>query len=309
MPNDWGYLATLVLMLVPVHQGLVEAFKTVTGIKLRRYFEAIAEIVYGPGYELLTATSGGRGLDNGSELLAGEQPNTVQKIARLSIGEWVGSKAKLVPKELGRERRLEWVQGAQRRLVESFVQRGVGDSPNPDISEQDIENVITIIREEATAYVRDAARRLRYLAQHGSGSPADAAATLRGIDATGDAGTQINRWADEVEKLHTGTAVDVALRAYKDMFVERFLPREHAARIELPNILKSAELRYHFDLLRISILVAIAEGIAVSYISDRFNGVDALLVTLITATSLFVLSQGSKGLVDTLIGLGARLKF
>jgi hypothetical protein len=200
------------------------------------------------------------------------------------------------------------VQGVERRLIESFMQRGVGDSPTPDISEQDIENVARVIREKKPADVREAARHLRVLAARGAATGADAAEVFASIEASDEIKAQLARWAKALRALKSGSAVNAQIETYYQAFVEQHLPEEHAARIALPNALKSAELRYHHDLLGFSKILAVVEGLAIAWwVASGSFGARAF-VGVAAAAGLFVLSQGSKGLLDAIVGLGSRLR-
>jgi hypothetical protein len=284
-PDLLSTVAAITGALVPVHQGLVEAYKAVSKIKMRRYFEALAEVMYGAEY---TAPPGGGG--------------------DLGLGERLFSAARLVPARLGAETRRKWVRGAEARLIESFVQRGVGDSPTPDVSEQDVENVVRVIRERKTEEVRDTARRLRLLAARGAPTGAEAAGILESIPAHGDVKKQLKKWATELRKLTSPSGVGMAIDSYHQYFIEQFLPEEHAARIALPNSLKSAELRYHNDLMRTSTMLAIAEGVIVAQLVQIGSYWENVFAGFAAAAGVFLAAQGSKGLLDAIVGLGARLR-
>jgi hypothetical protein len=285
-PDLLENFAVTTAAFIPVHQGAVEAIKSLTRIKLRRYFEAIAGVVYGRDFERVPGAD---------------------RATRLGRLEWLVDDARIVPAKLGAERRRAWVRGAERQLVEAFMIRGVGDSPNPEISDADVENVARIIREEAAPALREAARRLRLLVAQGVADGRDAAAIAREIPAEGELRAELDAFAARVGGLATPTAVNVEVNAFAQAFVERFMQREYVARIELPNALKSAELRYHMDLLRISTLVALLEAIAIVQLIPGTTA-ERLFGGIAAAALLFVGSQGSKGLLDALIGLGGRLR-
>ncbi len=281
----------LIAVFAPVHQGLIELFK-LTGVKVRRYWEALLYVVYGNVY--------GPRETPPSPLLLNKPMGTI-------------------PAGLTEETRRSWWDGPQRRLIESFVLRAVGDDPVTDISDADIRNVIRIALMAAGPDCRQIVEGLDDMIRSGVRERADIEAGLAAFTPR-DAAVlaTVEDWKKTVEK---ATAVSPALLvAWREAFVEGFVPGVVRAERELGNAIKAAEYRYHRQLHWATVVFALAEagmiaGLLRNGALGKLEGaaeawsVTALPVVFFAAFGLLLVTPSiSKSLTDALVGLGDRLR-
>lgn len=282
-----GDVGLLTLLFIPVHQGLIELYKLL-GAKVRRYYEALAWIVYGH-----------------------DTPSSDPEVKPVGLMEGFRTGARLVPEELGPACRRDWVRGVQRRLIESFVLRAVGDSPVAEVSDADIENVVAVVRAAAPPEVRRTVEVLEGLLESGISDPEAAARALGGIEPKGRVEDEVRGWIAELTDAATsGRSIGPLLAAWRRSFLERHLPGELRARTGLASALKSAELRYHRDLARVSGALAAVEAIAVCLFVGVFEGgIAVFLVTALVPFGVLLLApRVTKALLDAVIGVGTRLR-
>jgi hypothetical protein len=292
----------LITMFIPLHQALIEVYK-LTGAKQRRYWEALMYIVYGPK---------ARGTWWDAFRIVPISLNTIEQ----------GSRTK-------------WMKGPQKDLIQSFLLRAVGDSPVPDVSQADIQNVTEVARLCAPQAIREMSRTLEQMTR--AQLSVDAAKELllsvdiedtstspvEGFERREDWLTRLRQLRqerlDELEEMRTRAGekapamVNTALvTLWQDKFNERFLKGAVRARGELANALKSAEFRYHEVLARWSIALAIVESAVIACVAQRIFGGFALwhlwVMGALAFASMILGSRGSKSLLDAIIGIGSRLK-
>lgn len=280
-------LGFLILLFIPVHWGVIELYK-LWGAKVRRYYEALAWIVYGE-----------------------ETPQEDPEARPVGWVEGFRTGARLVPEELGPVCRRDWVAGAQRRLIESFVLRALGDSPVAEVSDADIENVVEIVRAAAPPEVRRAVEVLDGLLEAGVAEPEAAARALREIEPPGRLRERIEGWAEALEEASAkDRSVGASLDAWRRWTLEWHLPGELRARTGLANALKSAELRYHRDVARASGILVGIEAVALTwFVGALEGGVPIFLVAAFVPFGVLLLApKVVKSLVDAVAGVGARLR-
>ncbi|MCW5893082.1 MAG: hypothetical protein KIT14_21415 [bacterium] len=282
----------LIGLFAPVHQALVELFK-LTGVKVRRYWEALLYIVYGSVYG------------------AGEGPRWAL-LANKPIGT--------IPAGLSPELRRDWWDGPQRRLIESFVLRAVGDDPVSDVSDADVQNVTRIALMAAGPDCREVVEGLDQLIRSGARERGEISIGLEAFTPE-DARIRetVARWLEmlgQVERVNPGL-----LQTWRDAFVEAFVPGVMRAERELANAIKAAEYRYHRQLHWASIAFAAVEaGLVTAMLRNApLDGppaampdtwsVSAMPVVFLAAFGLLLVApRVSKSLTDSLVGLGARLR-
>jgi hypothetical protein len=321
-------------LLSPIHVGLVEAIK-LTGVRVRRYYEALASIVYArvPEDSTADATSGAKpavqGEDPSTAKLAPAAQEAVADSRRdpplAFLEEWFRH-TRLTPEWIGPGARREWAQGAQRNVVEAFALRALGDSPTAEISDQDVRNVIRVVRAAAPASVRLVVETFDALIQSGVNDPATVVAALRNAHREIAAASPTDhRVRARLESLlsvlgdpSTAGSVAPLLAQWWRKFIEDELPGEMLARVDLMNCLRAAEYRYHQDVRVWSAWIALAEALAVGIavrkgilalqVAEPAAYLTALFAGVVTVGLLLVLPQTSKSLLDMIKGLGDRLR-
>ncbi len=293
----------LITLFIPIHQALIEVYK-LTGAKQRRYWEALMYIVYGPK---------GRTKWADSFMIVPISLNAIEK----------GSRTK-------------WMKGPQKDLIQSFLLRAVGDSPVPDVSQADIQNVIEVARLSAPQAIRQMSRMLEQMTR--AQLSVDAARELINSVSIEDTGTEpvegferreewltrlrqlVHEWRDELDEVQrrAGDKVPAMVNPalvtlWQEVFNERFLKGAVRARGELANALKSAEFRYHEVLARWSIALAVVESVVIAWVAPKLFDVQfqpwhLWVIGAIAFASTILGSRGSKSLLDAIIGIGTRLK-
>ncbi|MEQ1794314.1 MAG: hypothetical protein ABL970_09010 [Nitrospira sp.] len=290
-------LIGLLVVFVPFHQSVVEIFK-LTGTKTRRYWEALAYIIYGP-----TLSSGKP--QNKSKYMPtiSSFPATIDPLLR-------DNDAHTTPQE---------------RLIQSFLLRGVGDSPVTDISDSDVKNVIQVIRfatmkkdpglsfasELIDELIRTAPHSPTFLTQRFS-------SLLKDYPDSQPVRTLTRKWIEEIDALRaTSAQLDIKpaiLFMWRNELNLKFFPAILRAERELPNALKAAEFQYVSHLSRFSSSIAGAEALI---ISGLFTGLqkeacwlslDTIAVLALSFGALITAPRGTKSLLDAVIGLGNRMK-
>jgi hypothetical protein len=123
---------------------------------------------------------------------------------------------------------------------------------------------------------------------------------------------EISGWIAHLQE--SDVPVGALLEVWRREFIEKHLAGEVRARTELSNALRAAELRYHRTLSRFSQTLAAAEAVGVALLVGQVNIVTSptplqgVVVGAVTFGALIVTPQGTKSLLDAVIGLGARLK-
>ena len=276
-------LVELVLALSLFHQAIVELFKFLSKSKARHYYQALAYIVYGP----LRAF--------------GWTQSSAHVVRSLFRKQW------LVPADLGAGGQAEWAQGPQARLIESFLLRSVGDSPVTELSDADVENVARIARLKASSEVRRTIDLLESLLARGTSTRTEVVQALKTIKAKGVVGREISGWIAHLQE--SEVPVGALLEVWRREFIEKHLAGEVRARTELSNALRAAELRYHRTLARFSQTLALAEAIGVALVlGGQDHYLEKAVAGAVAFGALIVTPQGTKSLLDAVIGLGARLK-
>jgi hypothetical protein len=278
-------VALVVGMLVPFHQAAIELWKLL-GKKLARYYEALVYIIHGwvP--------------------LPGRRP----RMGHLGPLENLFSGARLVPPALGPDQRRDWASGSEGRLMESFFLRGVGDSPETEISGTDIDNVVAIVRANSPLSVRHVLTVLDELLASGATDPVIAAVALDNVEPRDGVDPMLRAWS-RVLRSDAGGArpVGVLLHLWRQQFLEEHLPGELRARTELGNAFKAAEYRYHNDLTRASLYLAVLEAAAVAWLVHGNQAWITAGAFVVALGGLLVLPRGTKGILDAITGIGSRL--
>lgn len=279
----------LTLLFIPIHQAGVEIFK-LFGTKTKEYFEALKYIVFGPEKE--------------KEKLRANYADSL----KYWLGERWFSELGRTPRELDPGVRGKWVSGPEARLIESFLLRSLGDSPVSEISDSDIKNVVRIARQSAPEEVQKAIEALEYLLAKKQNDPKKALEVLKLAEPKGKLAGDIKEWTDKLKTLDAkdGT-VEIHLDQWRRATVEKYLPGELRAKNELANALKSAEFRYHQTLFWFSTLLAAAESLVISRITDA-SGLVVFAVFLVSFGALILAPRGTKSLLDAIVGIGSRLK-
>lgn len=260
-----------------VHQALIDLFK-LTGIRARRYAEALAYIVFGR---------------------TTPPPGAVAR--RRSFVMWGALPANWPAAVFG-----SWQEGPEATLIQSFLLRTVGDSPVADVSDSDIENAVRIARRVAGPELERASLLLDELVRRGVTKADDIAMALGSLSPTSaPLVALVQRWLGEIAGQ---PVISVALLAdWRRELNQRLIPGVERAQAELANALKAAEYRYHGELHLCSLALAIIEGAAIGCLSASDSS-EMLLNGIVAAGLLLVLPRGTKSLTDALLGIGARLR-
>ena len=208
----------------------------------------------------------------------------------------------------------EWHAGPQARLVEAFLARGIGDDPVSEISDADVENVSRIARLVAPEDVQHLLHLLDQLLGGRFASGDTAAGLLEKFKIEIHCEwlqKTLNDWISDLKGTDEQTAA-VLLHHWREHIIETHVKGEKRARTELGNAMKAAEYRYHNDIGWASFVLAIFESFAVLWLKRCDSGytdaeVPAFAFFLILGT-LLLAPRGTKGLLDAVIGIGARLK-
>ena len=271
-------VAILTAAFVPLHQGIIELFKLLSRMKQRRFYQQLAYIVFGDS-------------------------------AKLPFGK----RTILDPFPCASEK---WRTGPQSRLIEAFLARGVGDDPVTEISDADVENVCRISRLAAPDFVQELLHLLDQLLEGRLTDGNAAADFLEEFNRKHNEDEQVQQklkdWITRLKGKDDQTATVLLYRLREDIVAE-YVPGETRARAELGNAMKAAEYRYHNDIGWASFVLAILESVAVVWLVQLGHcgpGEAAFLVFaffLVLAT-LLIAPRGTKGLLDAVIGIGAKLK-
>lgn len=127
--------AELIALFSIVHQAMLELYKLLSRYKMRRYWDALAYVVYGPDARVDAQTPD-----------ATNRPDAAGYRAVSALKRPIGAFSRM-PIDLNERAQRELSRGD--RLIESFLLRAVGDSPVSEISDSDIRNVIEMAREIA----------------------------------------------------------------------------------------------------------------------------------------------------------------
>ncbi len=291
-------LIGLVVLFVPLHQSIVEIFK-LTGAKPRRYWEALAYIVYGPtnARKQPWRTRYKRTL----KYAASRFPFAAEPLLK-------GYEAHTTPQE---------------RLIESFLLRGVGDSPITEVSDSDVKNVIQVIRfvtmeeDPGLAFTSELIDELTRTTPH---SPTFIIQRLSQIlsdyPASEAVRTLASKWIEDINDLRAANAQSdikpAILFMWRNELNLKYLPAILRAERELPNALKAAEFQYVRHLSWFSTVIAAIEafiitGLFTSLQSDP-SWSDWIVALLLSFGVLITTPRGTKSLLDAIIGLGNRMK-
>ncbi len=323
-------LAAAITAVVAFHQAAVEVFKLLSKSKARNYYDALAYIVYGPSDEPFVASA--------KRVLASlvSKPalvplrvqvdlrqQTLSRIPASGPGELAAPTAELsadaAPSQAISERSpdttvgqsSDWVDGIEGRLIESFLLRSVGDDPVAEISDRDVENVANVARLGAPADVRRTIEWLDSLIARGTTDPAAAADALAKIPAGPELKKEIQAWVRALRSKQPPRAVGALLEAWRAEFVERHLPAEVRARMELGNAFRAAEYRYHRVVHRFSFALAAVEAGLIAWGLTANGGASAWVTALAGGALAFgvlsVAPPAGKSLLDAVMGLGKRL--
>jgi len=301
----WNHLTevlTIAGAFIPIHQAIIEIYK-LWGTKARRYWEALAYIVYGP------------------EL----KPGDLQEWRR-SWPDAVKGFFFSVPTTLHPRFRKEWGHGPQARLIQSFLIRAIGDSPVTEISDADVKNVAQIARMVRPKKIRRVSELLDEMIRSVPTKLDVAIAQLEALpkeneeneditpkeneEVTALIGTWIKKLEDMKRQNISETVVPGFFMIWRNQFVERFLPGIIRAEKELANAIKASEFRYHRELAWVSAGFAALEAILISaFLVSPQPRLSWFLTSIAFAAGALILApRGTKSLLDAVIGIGSRLK-
>jgi hypothetical protein len=192
--------------------------------------------------------------------------------------------------------------------------RAVGDNPVSEISDSDIQNVIRVVRLRAPKPVRHTIESLNAMIETGEKSRDNVTRILSTIE-PGPLRPTIQGWLTEL-KQGTEAPVQLLLGSWRRELIETNLSAELRARVDLGNSLKSAEYRYHQDIRRASVIIAVVEGISLGALAGNgqladlgtFSTLDAWIFGILCFGFLLVLPQATKGILDIITGLATRIK-
>jgi hypothetical protein len=295
-----GAITGLIALFIPVHQAVIELYKLL-GAKRRRYWEALVYIVYGP--DALTVSGPGAVVDRFSVVPRG--------LDKLGV-------------------RGQWMSGSQRDLIQGFLLRALGTSPVADVSDADMRNVVEIARLSAPEPIRQLSRSFEAMARTQTTVGA-ARQILQGIRIEPDhpqpvEGYEEDAWVEDLRKFLADDVLAVLPQApadqdrvvnaavllrWEDRLHEQFLRGAVRGRRELANALKAAEFRYQNALHWWSMVIAAVEAVLLAYVTHFFfkvMGWELIMVGALTFAAMVLGSQGSKSVLDAIIGIGARLK-
>ncbi len=287
-------LIRVVAVFVPLHQALIEVFK-LTGAKTRRYWEALAYIVYGP---TLTKSGEVRSRHNAKDMIA-RFPTTVEEDLR-------SDKLPTTPQE---------------RLIQSFLLRGVGDSPVTDISDSDVKNVIQVIRfldmqdRPGIGFACELLDDLLRTIPHSGSFVDQRIQQLRAKFQDYQPVMELTQnWLDDLATQKNPAEVKPAvLVMWRNELNLRYSPAVLRAERELPNVLKAAEFQYVQQLSIVSAILAFAETIVIALvyremIGTEFRSLDLFVIVPLSFGALVTLPRGTKSIIDAIMGLGNRLR-
>lgn len=288
-------LIGILTALVPFHQAIVEVFK-LTGVQSRRYWEALAYIVYGP-----TLTSDKTRRKKKYRDAVSSVPSTIDPLL-------INSKVQTTPQE---------------RLIESFLLRGVGDSPVTDISDSDIQNMIQVIRfaemqqgDRGLAFASELLDELIRTVPHTSDFLIHRLTQLRRDNPHSRVGELIDKWVSELQTTAPGKSPKevrpAVLFIWRNELNLAYFPAILRAERELPNALKAAEFQYVRHLSRFSSGVAGIEAMLavmmLNKLQDTLKMLDLGIALVLCFGVLVSVPRGTKSLLDAVIGLGNRMK-
>lgn len=307
LPGILGQPEPLIEILgafVVLHQAIVELFK-LTGVKSRRYWEALAYIVYGP-----TLSQGGKKQARRIQSdVFSSRPSTVDPFFQ---GKGSGEK--------------EPCTNPQERLIQSFLLRGVGDSPVTDISDSDIRNVIQIVRfvemnqgDRGLAVVSELLDELIRTAPHNSTFITQQLSHIKREHPGSVVKALLKKWLSDLPPSATPSDVKPAtLAVWRSELNHQHFQAILRAERELPNALKAAEFQYVRHLAKFSLLAAgigavTVTALLVGLVADSKPKVslvwyDYLIAFGLSAGVLATVPRGTKSLLDAVIGLGNRMK-
>lgn len=291
-------LIGLVAMFVPVHQSIVEIFK-LTGAKPRRYWEALAYIIYGPSDAKNEPWS--TRYRRKFKYAASRFPFSAEPLLK-------GYEAHTTPQE---------------RLIESFLLRGVGDSPITDISDSDVKNVIQVIRfakmhdDPGLAFISELVDELIRTAPHNPQFLNQRISRILSDYPKSEAvRTLTNKWIKDIKDLLAANAQSdikpAILFMWRNELNLKYLPAILRAERELPNALKAAEFQYVRHLSLFSTVLAAIEAFIITGLFTSLQShpswSDWIVVLLLSFGALITTPRGTKSLLDAVIGLGNRMK-
>lgn len=308
LPGILGQPTLLIEILgafVVLHQAIVELFK-LTGVKSRRYWEALAYIVYGP-----TLSQGGKKQARRlrSDVFS-SQPSTIDPF-------FLGERA---------DRTTRPYTSPQERLIQSFLLRGVGDSPVTDVSDADIRNVIQVVRlaelnqgDSGLAVTSELLDELLRTAPHDPAFIAQQFLHIKQEHPTSILISLLDKWISDLPSLLVqGNVKPATLAVWRAELNQQYFQAILRAERELPNALKAAEFQYVRHLGKFSLLTAGIGAISVTVLLAGLEADSKLKVSLdwydyliafgLSAGVLATVPRGTKSLLDAVIGLGNRMK-
>ena len=290
------------------HQTIVELFK-LTGVKSRRYWEALAYIVYGP----TLSKKGKKQKKYWWHDVASGSPSTIDPFFQGKGGD-DKDRPYTTPQE---------------RLIQGFLLRGVGDSPVTDISDSDIRNVIQVIRfaelnqgDKGLARISELLDELIRTAPHSSTFLIQQVSHIKQEHPRSRVTELLDEWIATLSADASSDNVKpAALAIWRAELNQRYFQAILRAERELANALKSAEFQYVSHLSWFSSGTALIEALLVPVVlwsisnSTNSSGYetslkihDYLIAFILSFGVLATAPRGTKSLLDAVIGLGNRMK-
>ena len=307
LPGILGQPEILIEILgafVVLHQAIVELFK-LTGVKSRRYWEALAYIVYGP----TLSRKGTRQPKNWTNDIRSGRPSTVDPFFQ---GKGSGENQPYT--------------NPQERLIQSFLLRGVGDSPVTDISDSDIRNVIQVVRfvemnqgDRGLAVVSELLDEFIRTAPHNSTFITQQLSHIKREHPSSIVKALLKKWLSDLPPSSTpGDVKPATLAVWRSELNQQHFQAILRAERELPNALKAAEFQYVRHLGIFSLLAAVIGALLVTVLLAQLAADPKLAVSLhwydyaialgLSIGVLATVPRGTKSLLDAVIGLGNRMK-
>ena len=277
--------APLIFVFSIFHQAIIELAKSLFGIRTRQYYRAMNYVVYG-------------------------------ETAAAALPVRISSSFLTVPYDI--QSRERWRTGAVSHLVDSFILRGLGDKDETEITDADIRNVVSVVRESHPG--QGAVLELLDLLIRREEDDTEPVRRLLGERRreAGSAGEpdwsrRVGEWIDALPPNQKDDTLPVRLSVWRDRFVHDYLPGEMRARSGLRNALKAAEYRYHHAVAQITLILALFESIAIlRLLASESKAVDptyvAVGVFIASFGALNVVPRGTKSLLDLIMGLGSRIR-
>ena len=224
--------------------------------------------------------------------------------------DWLRATREKLPTTLSPTVRKRWESGSEERLIQSFLSRSLGDSPVTEISDADVRNVVDIVRQAAPEEAGRISRLLDDLVRSATRNSQEIIAAFARLQIqTAALGVWIERWIVPLQ----GEVNPAVLVAAENSFDAQFVPGTLRARRELGNAVKAAEFQYHRHLHRATLILAVPEAIAVTYLvgvtkQHCWLSWDTLASCVIAYGLLLVAPRMSKSLTDAVIAIGERLR-